>query len=464
MNTRVLVIDDSPSTKTAICDVLEEALRKNQFPNPEAVWLDPHAFPQNDQLFEEVERLANSDRWDSILVDTNLGRKTQDLAGLLLPFKIIEAFRRGNSLAMAFIYSGTIEKHLRNLFDVVEKSAPNRVKNEIERHLRALWHHQIVGFFERDQIVDNTVGELRSPPWMLKLEREAIKIGSFPIDWTSISQGIENTNARMVNFRNLSDVMRQQGRISRDIANLVMSYGIAAISEVYQLTEIKQTRVLFVTAECHDLHFVDGVVTTLQEYMPHLEHTSLQFHQTPHEQLFWIQNDKAPVVIFMLHGGDGYLKGADPNAVSMAPDGLRWMNDDKDRALIAGKAIYCFSCNSKTLGAEMVKNGAKAFIGFPDIPFYRFDDGIPRNEPELTGALQYLYARLTETVLLRWFLGSDTIEQMVEFVKLTVRKLTLSFVESNPDNPFRGEIVTMFGTIALGVMYEGDGDWVFPGG
>jgi CheY-like chemotaxis protein len=463
MNTRVLVIDDSPKAKHDTCDKLEEELRKNDFSNPEAVWLNTHEFPQNDQLLAEVERLASSNRWDALLVDINLGRTEVDMVALLLPFQIVEAFRQINRVAIVFIFSGTMEDHLRKIFTLLAPAAAKKEKNEVERHFRNLWHVQIKGFFRRDNIVENVVGELRHPPWMLQLEREALKIGEVPIDWITLSQGLENSSAQLVNFKELSDGLRRGDAVSKSIANHVMSYGIAAVAEIYKLSELRQTRVPFVTAECPDLEFVDEVKETLKEQMPGLDLTRLQFHQKPSDQLSWLPAAPAPAVIFMLHGGDGYLKGADPNAASMAPDGLRWMDCETDRKLIAGKAVYCFSCNSKTLAIDAVESGVIAFIGFPDIPFYRFDDGAPRNEPELTESLQHLYVRLTETVLLRWFMGKDTIEQIVEFVKLTVRGLTKTFVETNPQHPYRNDVVLMFEKIALGVMFEGNGEWVFPG-
>jgi hypothetical protein len=115
------------------------------------------------------------------------------------------------------------------------------------------------------------------------------------------------------------------------------------------------------------------------------------------------------------------------------------------------------------LANSFIAAGAIAFIGFPDIPFCRFDGETPRHEPELTAALQDLYGRLTSTVLLRWFQGTHTIAEIVDFIRITVRALTQDFARNHGSHPYRNEVVAMFEIIATGVTYEGNAEWRFPG-
>src|SRR5689334_22995162 len=119
MNTRVMLIDDESGWSQEKAAELTRGLDDQGFPKPEVVWLNPHNYQEDSILIQQVSEKAKSERWDAILIDTNLGRRSSQLPALLLPFFILEAFRGANQSAIGLIYSGTLFERLRELLNYV---------------------------------------------------------------------------------------------------------------------------------------------------------------------------------------------------------------------------------------------------------------------------------------------------------------------------------------------------------
>ena len=109
------------------------ALHSDQFLNPNA-------------LIGEVDLVA-AQRWDAFLVDVNLyGPKPKDLSELMLPINLVRAFRTKNHSAIAIVFSGNIQDHLREIFAAQAEGEKQGVKGQVERHVRSIIAVGIVGF------------------------------------------------------------------------------------------------------------------------------------------------------------------------------------------------------------------------------------------------------------------------------------------------------------------------------
>jgi hypothetical protein len=463
MTTRVLVIDDEPDGLETICDRLQRAMAEHprELSNAEVKPLDVSGM-EPEQVLAAVRDLT-AERWDGILIDVTLvDRESDDLESLLLPVKIAQTFRAANKTAIVCLYSGNIQDFLRNVYELEKKGSEKR---PIEQTLRTIIEVRIAEFLARNDAPSMAVKLLLAAPLPLHLEREVLKTPNLEIETAALAGQLTRTMPNMITFGSVAESLRSGDQIGDLLLKLVVQHGVASVSKVFQLTQIRDVPLLCITSDCYDLEFLKNVIDAIKALMPKMETISLGASDAfPDTLSYLIQKAvDAPVIVMLLHGGDGYLKAADPSDSANAPEAPRWMDKREQLALFRDKVVYCFSCNSITLAKPAVEAGATAFIGFPDVPFYRFDGDTPRNEPELTASLQELFGTLTKRILLRWFLGKDTIEQLVSVIRITVRSLSLEFVRSNPEHPYRSDVVAMFDKIAQGVDYEGDGHWIFPG-
>lgn len=463
MTTRVLVIDDEPDGLETICDRLQRAMADHprELPNPEVKPLDVSGM-EVEQILAAVSDLA-VERWDGVLIDVTLvDRESGDLEALLLPVKIAQIVRGANKTSILCLYSGNIQDFLRNVYELEKKRGEKR---PIEQTLRTIIEIGVAEFLARNDAPSMVVKLLLAAPLLLRLEREVLKTPNLEIETTALPGELTRAMPNVITFASVAESLRSGDRAGDLLLELVVQHGVASVSKVFQLTQIRDVPLLCITSNCHDLEFLKDVIGAVKALMPKMETVTLGSSDAFPETLSYLIKKAvdAPVIVILLHGGDGYLKAADPNDAANAPEAPRWMDTPEQLALFRDKVVYGFSCNSITLAKPAVEAGATAFIGFPDIPFYRFDGDTPRNEPELTRSLQELFGTLTRIVLLRWFLGRDTVEEMVGVIRITVRSLSLDFVRENPEHPYRSDVVTMFDKIAQGVDYEGDGRWMFPG-
>jgi hypothetical protein len=463
VTTRVLVIDDDEDGLGTLYDQLVRAtaLHPKELPNPDIQLLDVGGKTPEEILSAVSEKFA--ERYDALLIDVWLGeRDTASLQTLLLPLHIIRSFRATNKTAVTCLYSGNIQDYLGQLYSLPESADK---KKPIELALRIIIEADIAEFLSRAKVSSIIVNRLLSAPWPLRLERQMLKTPQLELETRILPGGPRLGLPKSISFSELADSLRQGVPLGDELLEVIAQNGIAALATTYQLPSKRDVPLLCVTADAHDLEFLKDRIAALDQAMPKMDTVVLHASDTLPEALSYLilKAVDVPVVIIMLHGGEGYLKAADSTSSAMARDADRWMDNAEHYALFRDKVVYCFSCNSITLADQAITNGAKAFIGFPDIPFYRFDGDEPRVEPEFTESLQDLFGQLTQIVLLRWFLGRDTVEQIVDFIRITARGLAQIFARNNPDHPYRNEVIAMLGKIAEGVDYRGDGSWVFPG-
>ncbi len=130
------------------------------------------------------------------------------------------------------------------------------------------------------------------------------------------------------------------------------------------------------------------------------------------------------LILFLGHGRSDRLYGANSHTDFFASPYFDYENDNfinKDNIdVFVGKKVFCLSCNSADgLGKVAVQKGAKAFIGFGDIPT---DNEIL---PELGTKLNLLIARfkgevnwIVKTSLVFSIRNNSTFFQLVDTVRL----------------------------------------------
>jgi hypothetical protein len=225
MNTRVILVDDNATWSKEHCTKLADDLGKNDFPEPEVHWVNPHEFPDDDELVAAVQERSENERWDAILIDVDLGRKSAGMPALLLPINILAAFRRTNRAALALIYSGTMRKHLQSLFSEVQDESRNADNAVIENHIRQIFADQVSGFFSRDDVIAEVIGEMRNPPLLLRVDR---MLQSHAVQVVKPEEAEFSGST----FDHLARAVRQQDVKGQRIARLVVEYGISAFLDL----------------------------------------------------------------------------------------------------------------------------------------------------------------------------------------------------------------------------------------
>lgn len=234
MNLRILVIDDEEQFLASISPKLIDGLAENPWQAPVEVYpLHSDLYPNPAALIAQVVSLA-AQRWDAFLVDVNLyGPKPKDISELMLPIDLVRAFRTKNQSAIALVFSGNIQDHLRQVFAAQAEGEMKGVKGQVERHVRSIIGLGIVDFSAKNKVADDTIGHLLRPPWLLRLEREFLQTPSLVVDAsTLIRLGLPKGNGR-VTFAGLAELLRRPGTEGERVAQVVSEFGVAALADLY---------------------------------------------------------------------------------------------------------------------------------------------------------------------------------------------------------------------------------------
>lgn len=234
MSLRILVIDDEEQFLAGISSKLKSGLVDNPWQAPVEVHaLHSDQYPDVEKLTDQVS-LLTAQRWDALLVDVNLfGHRPKGLVELMLPIDLIRAFRTKNHAAIALVFSGNIQDHLRELFGERGANESNAADRQVERHVRSIISLGIAGFSQRNKVVDDVIAHLLGPPWLLRLEREFLRTPEVVIESSTLSRlGLPIDQGR-VTFAHMADLLRQPGASSEKIALVACELGVAALADLY---------------------------------------------------------------------------------------------------------------------------------------------------------------------------------------------------------------------------------------
>jgi len=234
MTLRILVIDDEEQFLAGICSKLKNGLAENPWQAPVEVYaLHSDQYPDPEKLKAEVDSLT-AQRWDALLVDVNLyGHRPKGLPGLMLPIDLVRAFRTKNHAAIALVFSGNIQDHLRELFGEQVASEASGVKGQVERHIRSIITLGIADFSAKNKVADDAIGHLLRPPWLLRLEREFLRTPRVVIEASTLSRLGVPIEQRQVTFADIAELLRQPGTPGERVAQLACELGVTALADLY---------------------------------------------------------------------------------------------------------------------------------------------------------------------------------------------------------------------------------------
>jgi hypothetical protein len=218
---RILVVDDDP--KPEFVNDMANTISGGFKEDVQPLHLNPVlAFKGGDQQ-EEIRTFLNEIRkqatgfWDVAIIDINLHEV--DLAKpdkLHLALAIAEAFREVNRSAIVMLYSGTLEKHVK---DLISDGRP------AEAALKRIFQAEIVGFVPRDSIIDEVYSALDAPSLLLRVDRVLTSNAALVV-------GPKESEFSGKTFLQLAASVRQQDKDGRRIAELTAEYGIACFVDL----------------------------------------------------------------------------------------------------------------------------------------------------------------------------------------------------------------------------------------
>jgi len=197
---------------------------------------------------------------------------------------------------------------------------------------------------------------------------------------------------------------------------------------------------IFITTACDDLDFLAPIVDRFKKELGEaFEQVPISCADDIAFALERIRTSAAARVVIFSHGRDGELLGADPPAGG--GNGPAWLDKQEHFAALFGKEVFCLACQSQTLAAAAIAFGAKAFLGFAEVPFHRFDGDDPRPEPELEESCKQRIAEATQLSLLRWLVTGEPLVEVAAYFRLCVRRSTVDFART--EHPYRHNIIDL---------------------
>lgn len=200
--------------------------------------------------------------------------------------------------------------------------------------------------------------------------------------------------------------------------------------------------VILITTACEDLSFLVPVVERIVDIVgPRLEHFRIFDDEGIVEVMQRLRDGGHEKVIIFSHGRDGELLGAD--SPGNGSHGMAWLDKSSQLSILNEKEVFCLACQSFTVGIEAVKHGAKAFLGFSEVPFQRFEGDNPRYEPYLENACKQAIAHAAQLAILKWLVDHSDLREVMEYFRLCVRQNALEFARNEKDHPLRKEVVRL---------------------
>ena len=167
--------------------------------------------------FLEELRVRASEFWDIVIIDIHLHDvKLPDEERLHLSLLIAEVFREVNHSAIAILYSGTLEEHIKKLLGGDKPAEPA---------LKKIFRAEIAAFVPRRTIGLEVLSALDMPPSILRVDRLLMKHASCFV-------GVEESEFKGRSFAELATAVRRQDKLGRHVTELVTEFGVASLVDL----------------------------------------------------------------------------------------------------------------------------------------------------------------------------------------------------------------------------------------
>jgi hypothetical protein len=165
-------------------------------------------------------------------------------------------------------------------------------------------------------------------------------------------------------------------------------------------------------------------------------------------------------VVIFAHGGSDYIRGGEyVHRVTREIIAAEKFLTAHDANIFRGKVVFCLSCESNGLAKTSLVAGARAFVGFNDVPFNRYDaNGNPITNHEFQQHTQQLIADAIKATIERFVSGRATLDESVAFLRLWICHDVVRFVRKFQSLKQRREIAALLLRVKDGVRYHGEHD------
>jgi hypothetical protein len=170
-----------------------------------------------------------------------------------------------------------------------------------------------------------------------------------------------------------------------------------------------------------------------------------------------IDNARSAFVVIFAHGGSDYVRGGEyRDRLSGEIRVVDRFLERRDLRILRGKVIFCMSCQSADFGADAIRAGAAAFVGFDQIPFHRLD----ANDNVISSRIfnqqaQTLIAGAVQSCLLNFISGRLSLGEAVNFTRLWICKNAVDFVRDKGNGVDRHNVAALLLRVKDGLSYRG---------
>ncbi len=211
-----------------------------------------------------------------------------------------------------------------------------------------------------------------------------------------------------------------------------------------------------------NLHFLKrSIIELSKKFGEYFEYLKLEKNNHSHEIATNILIDSNEgLILFFCHALDKSIRGCQ---IIHAAGGREhrdfsygsWISPTKNLKVFNGKAVFCLACNSNDLGEYAIKNGAKVYLGFDDIPFYikeNFKEDVISNFVKT-----HLEQIITSTIIIA--IEKDfTFNQFALRLRISFDKHRIDLMTSNNSGrATKIQVANVLSVIRNGIRIHGDG-------
>ncbi|MDB4793513.1 hypothetical protein OAG63_00605 [Methylacidiphilales bacterium] len=218
-------------------------------------------------------------------------------------------------------------------------------------------------------------------------------------------------------------------------------------------------KIVAIHASCEDLKFLRPIKKRLSDWAGnetswHLLNSPTSHGPAKHD----LEQTQSGLGIILLHGRSDGFRGGD-YAMSLHDDSPTMFLNKGEMAVFQGKAIFCLSCQGNKHAEESIQKGARVFLGFDDVPFYRFDPITHQEIPlhSLTKHCQGLIFTALSAALERLICRGESFDEIASFLELWVRAKAVEFVRQNQSEQHRNDVAHLFLKMADTIRVSGNG-------
>ena len=210
-------------------------------------------------------------------------------------------------------------------------------------------------------------------------------------------------------------------------------------------------------AQAEDLKFLNPVRNRMQKLLgDSFRGFSFGEGNSEAEARRALEQAEGSFVVIFAHGGSDYIRGGEyADRISRQIMGGGRFRPAQGANIFHSKIVFCMSCDSNGLAGPSVAAGARAFVGFNDVHFNRYDaGGTVMSNREFEQHAQKFIAKATQATIERFITGKATLGEAVAFMRLWICQASVEFVRACQSFKERREVAALLLRLKDGVCYH----------